>query len=74
MRVAWPLLWLALGCAAGRGEPAEPYLHNRDDYLAFREIYPELLEPNYLPFMVYDVPARSLTRWQRFASWLGVQP
>ena len=74
MRVAWPLLLLTLGCAAGPGEPAEPYLHNRDDYLDFREIYPEVLEPNYLPFMVYDVPARSLTRWQRFASWLGVQP
>jgi hypothetical protein len=37
--------------------PAEPesvpYRPDRRDYLAFRQAYPELLEPNYLPFMVH---------------------
>jgi hypothetical protein len=51
------LLALGVACAA---EPEKPgaYLHNRDDYFAFRAAHPGLLEPNYLPFMVYDVPAR----------------
>jgi hypothetical protein len=49
---------LALGAAcAADPETPRPYLHNRDDYFAFRAAHPGLLEPNYLPFMVYDVPA-----------------
>lgn len=60
-------LLLGASCAGGSGErPA--YLHNRDDYFAFRVAHPGLLEPNYLPFMVYEVPAAPdglATRWLR---------
>jgi predicted Zn-dependent protease len=60
-----------LACAAPAGEPTR-YVHNRDDYLAFREVWPELLEPNYLPFMVYDVPARRVSALRRLATRLGL--
>lgn len=53
---------LAAGCAGGLGFGSGgdeddvsrvPYRHDRRDYLAFREAYPDLLEPNYLPFMAH---------------------
>jgi len=52
---------LALGCASGPGAApdglsGEPYRQDRRDYLAFREGYPEVLDPNYLPFMVHRKP------------------
>jgi predicted Zn-dependent protease len=57
---------------------AEPYRHNRDDYEAFRIVYPEVLEPNYLPFMLHEVPARPLSAWEQVqdevADWLGGAP
>lgn len=72
MRAAWLALAVALsGCAAPAGERPH-YLHNRDDYLAFREVWPELLEPNYLPFMVYDVPAEPVSALRRTAIRLGL--
>lgn len=40
----------------GEGDAAlgqTPYRHDRRDYLAFREAYRDLLEPNYMPFMVH---------------------
>jgi hypothetical protein len=48
------------------------YEHNRDDYLAFREGRDGLLEPNYLPFMVYDVPVRSVSPLGALAIRLGL--
>ena len=51
------VLWLT--ACAGEPDPQPPppaaYLHNRIDYLAFRETRPEIegLEPNYLPFMAH---------------------
>ena len=69
-RAAALALLAALGCA---GEPAaDPYLHNRDDYFAFRAAHPGLHEPNYLPFMVYEVPARPEAGWLRLARRLGL--
>jgi len=65
------LALLALACAGDR-DGAEPYIHNRDDYFAFRAAHPELLEPNYLPFMVYDVPARPPGLVARLGAWLGL--
>jgi hypothetical protein len=57
---------LTLGCTSGwgiggdgvedRSLSAEPYRPDRRDYMAFREAYPEVLEPNYLPFMVHRKP------------------
>ena len=55
---------LALACAHGSSRPGdataglsgEPYRQDRRDYLAFREGYPEVLDPNYLPFMVHRKP------------------
>ena len=52
-------LLLAAGCAGPRGEtPGEgssvrPYRPDRRDYASFRAAYADLLEPNYLPFMVH---------------------
>lgn len=59
---ACALLAGALGCGllAGGGPwrdaPAPPeYRPDRRDYSAFRAAWPELLEPNYLPFMAHRV-------------------
>ena len=67
------LAWLAslLACTAPAGE-APRYVHNRDDYLAFREVWPEVLEPNYLPFMVYDVPAHRVSALEELGVRLGL--
>jgi hypothetical protein len=67
------LLACALGCA-GDPEAPPPYLHNRDDYFAFRDRHAGVLEPNYLPFMVYPVPARPESAWSRLAGRLGLAP
>jgi hypothetical protein len=64
---------LAAGCAADSPGRAE-YLHNRDDYFAFRARHAEILEPNYLPFMVYEVPAQPPSRAARIGRWLGILP
>ena len=69
---AGALLGLTLGCAAAPEPP--PYLHNRDDYFAFRDAHAGLLEPNYLPFMVYEVPARAESARSRLAQRLGLEP
>jgi len=71
-RVALGLLASTLACAVGSAEPVHEYVHNRDDYLAFRDVWPEVLEPNYLPFMVYDVPAHPVSAWRRPLVWLGL--
>jgi predicted Zn-dependent protease len=45
-----------LACASGREpESAVPYRPDRRDYAAFASAWPDLLEPNYLPFMVHRV-------------------
>jgi hypothetical protein len=44
-------------CASGTGEGEQaPYQPNRRDYGAFAAAWPDLLEPNYLPFMVHRAP------------------
>ena len=73
MRVRGLVALLALSCAAEAGDPPE-YVHNRDDYLAFRAVHAGLLEPNYLPFMVYEVPTRPERIGARFGRWLGLLP
>jgi hypothetical protein len=52
------VLALAGGCAGWRtdSEPPAPYRPDRRDYQEFRAAHPDLLEPNYLPFMVHRVP------------------
>jgi hypothetical protein len=64
---------LAAGCAAHPAGRTE-YLHNRDDYFAFRAAHAGILEPNYLPFMVYEVPAQPPSRAARIGRWLGILP
>lgn len=50
-------------------------VHRSSEYFAFRERFPELLEPNYLPFMAYPLEAHArgfgeaLRRWR--PAWLG---
>jgi predicted Zn-dependent protease len=67
---------LALAGRAEQAEPPAPYHHNRFDYALFRDRFPEILEPNYLPFMAYRVspPERSATAAvaRRVADWLGL--
>ena len=43
------------GCASDRGATPPPYQPDRRDYAAFSAAFPDLLEPNYLPFMVHRV-------------------
>ena len=44
------------GCATERVAEAPLYQPDRRDYAAFKAAFPDLLEPNYLPFMVHRVP------------------
>jgi predicted Zn-dependent protease len=75
-------LALALvACASGRGsESVVPYQPNRRDYAAFASAWPDLLEPNYLPFMVHRTPGDDAAgdllffcRWPREAMPLSVR-
>jgi len=79
-RIAWATLLLASIALAGcieEGEAPAPYHHNRFDYWLFRDRFPDILEPNYLPFMAYRVspsePAGAAALARRFASWLGFE-
>jgi len=47
------VLLLVAGCTPL--PPPAAYRPNRSDYRSFQRAHPELLEPNYLPFMVYRV-------------------
>jgi predicted Zn-dependent protease len=48
------LALLALGCAHAPAQPSrEPWTPTRHDYAVFRDTHPELLDPNYLPFMAH---------------------
>jgi predicted Zn-dependent protease len=49
---------LACGCAAAGGDAApEPaYRPTRWDYATFRAAWPDVLDPNYLPFMTHRLP------------------
>ena len=67
------LAFEGLGCADRRSpsESAPAYRADRRDYAAFRENHPDLLEPNYLPFMAHRVAAADgdghvlvLCRWR----------
>jgi predicted Zn-dependent protease len=59
--------------------PPGPYLPDRSDYIEFRLRHPELLDPNYLPFMLHRVAAPEgqgewlvVCRWPRDAMPLRV--
>lgn len=53
VRAALAAALLAVGCGDGAPEAVDTdYRPTRQDYAAFREGTPGLLEPNYLPFMV----------------------
>ena len=48
---------LLAGCASfAERESGAPYTPDRRDYAAFRAAYADVLEPNYLPFMVHRAP------------------
>jgi len=77
--IAFAILSVASIASAGCAEDAErfvPYRHNRYDYWLFREHFPEILEPNYLPHMTYRVssPERGGAAGiaGRLAGWLGI--
>jgi hypothetical protein len=65
------LAFEVFGCADGTSpsESVPAYRIGRSDYAAFRENHPDLLEPNYLPFMAHPVAAAGdghvlvLCRW-----------
>jgi len=47
----------AAGCATPNGaEAPDSYRPNRRDYATFRSANPNVLEPNYLPFMAHRIP------------------
>jgi predicted Zn-dependent protease len=79
-RIVFAALFLASSAGAGHAEEAEapePYRHNRFDYWRFRDRFPDLLEPNYLPFMAYRVsppaPNGVAAIARRVADWLGLE-
>ena len=79
-RIALATLFLASIASAGYAEDAEApaaYRHNRHDYWLFRDRFPDILEPNYLPFMAYRVSPPELVgvaaMARRFRDWLGVE-
>jgi hypothetical protein len=45
-----------VGCAAAQPPAPAAYVPDRRDYASFRGGYPDLLEPNYLPFMAHRFP------------------
>jgi predicted Zn-dependent protease len=63
---------LFTGCASDSG--GVEYVHNRDDYFAFRAAHAGVLEPNYLPFMVYRVAVEPPSFASRVGRWLGLLP
>jgi hypothetical protein len=75
---------LASGCAVPWSrEPAAPWWPDREEYYAFRAAHPEIVEPNYLPFMAHAVPlgrgrghALVLCRWdeERFPLAVWIEP
>ena len=75
MRLGWlGVAWIVLTTAGPLGAETS-YVQNRADYAAFRERFPELLEPNYLPFMSHWVerPALGLVDAlrRRLPLWAG---
>jgi hypothetical protein len=81
MRRALAVLAVGLaGCAAQPRDPAPtPYVPNRLDYAAFAAAWQDLLEPNYLPFMVHRAPGNAVEgdrlffcRWDDAAMPLAV--
>lgn len=54
--VAALLLLAGCGSVGGAGAPAARYRPTRWDYATFRAAHPDVLEPNYLPFMLHRVP------------------
>ena len=61
-----PLVAVAIQAAVaapsfGASEEATAYRPDRREYASFRAAHEEILEPNYLPFMVHRVPGDRLT-------------
>jgi len=48
--------WVACASAPEEPPPETPYRPDRRDYATFAAAWPDLLEPNYLPFMVHRAP------------------
>lgn len=68
MRAA-ALLGLALAACASPPPPAGPYVPNRRDYATFAAAWPDLYEPNYLPFMVHRAPGGPAGDLLFFCRW-----
>ncbi len=63
-RLVGAVLLLVVGPVAAQSETLEgrtPYQPDRRDYATFREAHMNLLEPNYLPFMVHRFSGSRLT-------------
>ncbi len=78
MALAASLLVFVAGSGfAEEAESPAPYRHNRYDYWRLRERFPDILEPNYLPFMSYRVAAPETSAVasvaRRVVDWLGIE-
>ncbi len=57
MRGLAPLAGVLLACASAAPPPiSEPYRPTRRDYASFAAAWPDLYDPNYLPFMLHRLP------------------
>ncbi len=79
-RIACAALCIASIASTGSAEETrtpDSYRHNRFDYWELRDRFPDLLEPNYLPFMAYRVSVPELGAAaaiaQRVLGWLGIE-
>lgn len=65
------LLLLGAGCADPRAasDPGASYWPDRRDYYAFREDHPQVVDPNYLPFMAWAVDLEEGDRALIFCRW-----
>jgi predicted Zn-dependent protease len=70
-RGAAALALLMAGGCAGSANPAERpvYTPTRHDYYAFRAAFPDLVEPNYLPFMAHPLEIASGRTALVFCHW-----
>ena len=73
----WP--WSSLNASSDAAATPRPYWPDRRDYHAFRAAHRDIIEPNYLPFMVHRLPGDDpagdhlvLCRWPNDAMPLRV--
>ena len=73
MRGLAPLAGVLLACASAAPPPVtETYRPTRRDYASFAAAWPDLYDPNYLPFMVHRQPDGPEGDRLFFCRWVSI--